>query len=67
VPGIDYEEIFSRFNEARESIMLLVQEVAGLSESNRRSARRYLEDFYEVINDPGRAKREIIDACRRLG
>lgn len=67
LPGIDYEGLFALFREKREAILDLAREQAGLTEKNRESAVRYLGEFYETIDDPGRAKRNIMDECRRMG
>jgi hypothetical protein len=66
LPGLDYQELFDRFNAVRDQVMAVVQKVPGLSDSNRRSATQYLEEFYEIINDPGSAKGDIMDSCRRM-
>ncbi len=63
--AIDYQALFARFNEQRAAILSLPQSVHGLTERNQRAAVRYLEDFYEIINSSGAARREIVNACRR--
>jgi hypothetical protein len=65
VPGIDYQGLFTRFNEQREAIMALVKDQVRLSERNVESAVSYLEEFYSIINSPGRARWAIINACRK--
>jgi hypothetical protein len=64
MPGVDYQASFRRFNEVREPVLALVRNLEGMSEANRESARGYLEEFYEIINDPQRASAEVIQACR---
>jgi hypothetical protein len=63
-PSIDYQALFTRFNEHREALLQLPASVPGLSERNQRSATEYLEDFYEVLDNQRRADRYIIGACR---
>ena len=65
MPGIDYQELFARFNQERDATIALAQNQVGLSERNVESAVRYLEEFYDIINDPRKAERVIIKACRR--
>jgi len=65
LPGTDFPELFRRFNESRTAIMELVKNQAGLSESNRESAVGYLEEFFDIINDPRESNRKIVDACRK--
>jgi len=61
---IDFPELFRQFNGKRNAIMELVTNQVGLSESNRKSAVGYLEDFFDIIDNPRQAKRWIVDACR---
>ena len=52
-----------RFNLGREAITAaLVPE--GISSSKQRSARRYVDRFYEIINDPEELQDNILDKCR---
>jgi hypothetical protein len=64
--AIDYQAVFARFIEKQDEILELVRtHPPELSERNRRDAARYLEDFYRVITDEGRARRYIVDVCRK--
>ena len=63
--AIDYQAIFGRFQEKRDAVLALPASVPGLSERNQRSAVRYLDDFYDVIDSEGAARRQIVSACRR--
>jgi hypothetical protein len=65
LPGLDYEALFGRFRAAREGILDLVRNQPGLSEDNKESAERYLEEFYSILDDPRRAQRAIVNACRK--
>ena len=61
---IDYEDAFSVFQERREEILKTVTQVPGLSESNVRSALGYIEEFYEFIDNPERAARDLKRMCQ---
>jgi hypothetical protein len=61
---IDYTSLFSRFNELHSSILDLIRSQPGLEEKNVRLAVDYIEGFYRIINDGGRADRMILGACR---
>ncbi len=65
MPGLDYQKLFARFNKEREAILALARNQVGLSERNVESAVRYLEEFYDIINDSRKANRAIINACRK--
>lgn len=52
-----------RFQGIREAVFALVQGQEGLSESNQKRVSRYVETFYDLIGDPRRVQRSIIDKC----
>ena len=52
------------FQQKKPEIMALFENDANLSSSSRKRAISYLEDFYEVLDDSKRFKREITDKCR---
>lgn len=54
----------SLFNEKKTDILALVQNDPHLTDRNRKDVLEYLEDFYEIINDPKLFDRYIIDKCR---
>jgi hypothetical protein len=62
---IDYGALFAKFNGQREAIMNLIGSQSLLTERNIRSAQAYIEDFYEILNDESKARREILNACIR--
>jgi hypothetical protein len=53
------------FRERREAILAAIEGEQRLSDGQRRSARRYIESFFEVIDDPGRFQNQVIERCRR--
>ncbi|MBA2706532.1 MAG: hypothetical protein H0U59_01840 [Gemmatimonadaceae bacterium] len=65
-PG-DFTKVFALFNSKKEAIWALYSDPVGKLLSRRvvDDTLRFFEDFYEAINDPRRAKKEILDACRR--
>jgi len=64
MPGIDYPGIFARINEHREAILNLAGQEVGLSKQKAAEAVEYLTEFFDIMNDPARARTEILDACR---
>lgn len=52
------------FNEKKPDVIALFQNNQLLDERTREDALDYIEKFYEIINDPKRYEREIIDKCR---
>lgn len=53
-----------RFNQQKSAIIALFNDNAQLSDSNRSKAIKYLEKFYEIINDPKDFAKDITDKCR---
>jgi len=53
-----------RFQKRKPEIMALFENDPNLIDKNRSNAIKYIEDFYKVIDDPKRYKREITDKCR---
>ncbi len=49
----------------RAAILALVQEEPRLDESRRREAIRYVQDFYEALDNPARFERELSGRCRK--
>lgn len=52
------------FRARREAIYAVIDGETRLSEARRRSTRRYIEDFFEILDDPERVRRQLIERCR---
>ena len=61
-----FAETFALFNAQREPTLAMWQDFPLVEEKRRKRAVSYLEDFYEIINDPGDIKHEFLRACRTL-
>ncbi|MGD2122507.1 MAG: hypothetical protein PVJ76_12215 [Gemmatimonadota bacterium] len=61
---IDFDAVFSLFEERKAGIFEVIQQIPGLSESNARRAAEYLEEFYEFIQDPDRAEGRLGRMCK---
>ncbi|NIP58421.1 MAG: hypothetical protein GWM92_12065, partial [Gemmatimonadetes bacterium] len=62
--GADVPAALARFRGARRRLLATVDRVPGLDPDERADARAYLESFYELLEDPGAVRREIVEACR---
>ena len=60
----DRERWLGVFNEQRQAIADLYMGFELLEEDDREDALKYYEDFWEVLEDERKYKREIIDRCR---
>ena len=54
----------AKFLAAREAIRALYEKQAGLSGESKRYALRYIDQFYDIIQDQEKLQREIIGKCR---
>ena len=51
------------FQERRDAILKLVDDLPGASGRTRNSLRAYINSFYNVIDNPNRVQRELVDRC----
>ena len=63
--NLDFATLFALFNEPRDSIYATVRGLEELEEKQRDRLLDYYDKFYDVINNEGRARREIQRMCRR--
>jgi hypothetical protein len=68
-PELTYDTAVGVFRETREAIRDLYEGFAALGYADfdaddARDALRYLEDFYEVVDDPDEFEDEIVENCR---
>jgi len=59
-----YDRFFKVFLKNKQSMFSLVEDFKLLDKKSRSEMLKYLEEFYEIIEDPRRANREIIEVCR---
>ncbi len=61
-PG-EYEKTFAYFNEKKEEIYAVYENDTRLHPVRKKGTLKYFDKFYETINDPKKAQREILNAC----
>ena len=61
----DFNKVFSLFNEKKSAIYALYSDSIGsrLPKKTVDETLKYFDAFYETINDPRRAKHQIMDNC----
>lgn len=52
------------FQSRREALLAVIDGETRLNEARREGARRYIEEFFEVIGDPAQVQRQLIARCR---
>ena len=57
------DSTITRFNDSRTAIENFYGGGSDGSSPNK-AALRYLRDFYEIINDPKKRQKKIVDACQ---
>jgi hypothetical protein len=57
------DDTLRRFKGAKGKIMALIDQQEGLTDSVRRSVRRYVERFYNDIDSPKQVERRLVKKC----
>jgi hypothetical protein len=58
-----YEVFFAKFREKKGELMALIDAVPGMTDGSKRDVRSFMNDFYNTIGNPGRAKKAMLDSC----
>lgn len=61
------EEQIPLFNEKKDKFYQIINEFEYLNSKKKKIIISYLDDFYDVLNNPKRFKRNISDSCRENG
>jgi hypothetical protein len=61
----DLTRAIQLFQEKRAAILAVYERVPGLDASIAREGREYIEDFYKLLDDPRRIRREVMGDCER--
>ncbi len=65
-PNFESSTVYAQFVEIRAALEALYTGQEGLEEGNGRDAVAYLDDFYEDIESPRRARRRLERDCRNM-
>ena len=65
-PNFDFSTVYAQFLEIRPDLEALYTSQEGLDEDNGRDAVEYLDDFYEDIETPEKARSRLERDCRRM-
>lgn len=60
----EYKAIFETFIKLKPEINSCINSLSILDEKNKDSAKDYIEEFYKIIGNERKVKREFIDGCR---
>ncbi len=59
------EGTLQKFRDQRDAINALIENQEGLDDRRRADMLKYVEEFYDVINDPRQVNRRLTRECRR--
>ncbi len=65
-PLEEFVPVFELFNDRRSAIYDLWRRQDGLEPRRLHRSLEYFDQFYEIINDPGKTTREILLKCRDM-
>lgn len=57
------EASLQQIRDSRDEIFELIAQQEGLQDSTRKKVSGYIEDFFKLIDNPKKVKREILDEC----
>jgi hypothetical protein len=61
----EYDPIIKLFNEKKEEVYKLYKNCQWLSDKTKEATIKYLDEFYEIINDQKKVDKEFIKNCRK--
>ena len=65
-PDLDWDELFQRFIDKKVQVFELLDSTPGLTRRAQKSTRKFLNEFYEILDSPKLRQRNIVDACRAI-
>ena len=63
----EYAPVFAKFNAFKEDIYAIYEKNPFINDNYRKQTIKFLDDFYEIINDPKKAEREFTYPCNPSG
>ena len=66
-PRQEFDPIRASFNEQKDAIYALYRAQQDLDPKRLERMLDYYDDFYDIINNEGKFRREILNECRRMG
>ena len=62
----DYEQVFEEFRQKKDELYALWTNQEGMSEDRVKDTLEYLDEFFEILNDPRKVQVEMLNHCRPL-
>jgi hypothetical protein len=64
-PAAELEPFFVVYREQKDAIYKLYAEEPELSKGAKEQMKSYIDEFYDIIGDKGRVKRNFVDNCNK--
>lgn len=61
-----YEEVINLFNLKKSAIISVLNHADYLDKKDKRKSLKYVEDFYDIINDPNKFSKYLNKACDHI-
>ncbi len=65
-PATEMEPLLQRYRDVREESLAMIRSEDALSEDNKRKMIEYLQEFWDIIDDPEEVQSQILDRCREF-
>ncbi len=62
----DYEAVYEEFRLKKEGVYELWRNQEGLDEDRLKDTLKYLDDFYEILDDPRKIQARMLNQCRKI-
>jgi hypothetical protein len=62
----DFAPVIALFKEKKEEVYALYNNFEHLNSRFRKNTLRYLDDFYEIIDNPRLVKKHLVENCKKL-
>jgi len=59
----EYAPVIAMFNAKKDEVMALVDQMPDMKPNRRKDARDFLEAFFAIASNPGKAKKTFVDEC----
>jgi len=61
-----YDSVYQEFRDNKEVIYDLWRNLEGMDQDRSKETLEYLDDFYEILDDPGKIESRMIATCRHI-
>ncbi len=65
-PDLDWDELFQTFIDRKADVFELLDATPGLTKRAQKSTRKYLNEFYVIVESPKKREKAIVRACREI-